>query len=324
MKALVYEKAENIRLTDAPSPAAAEGETLIEVAAAGICGSDMHAFLGHDPRRPPPLILGHEVCGRADDGAMRIVNPLAVCGECRFCAAARSNLCVRRQIISMPPRPGAFAELVAIPAENLLPLPPQLSAEQGAMTEPLACGHHAAALAIFHCRGDIGECEAAVLGGGAIGLAAALSLSARGAKKVCIVETNPLRRPILQKAGDFEVSPPAPTPSATPADIVIDAVGNDSSRVLAAATVVPGGVVIHIGLGGGERFDFRSLTLSEVAVSGAYTYTAAEFAETARWMSEGKLGALDWFETRPLSEGARAFADLQAGKVAAPKIILMP
>ena len=63
MKALVYTKADEVVYRDEPDPVPGEGQVLVKVAASGICGSDMHAYHGHDPRRVPPLILGHEVAG---------------------------------------------------------------------------------------------------------------------------------------------------------------------------------------------------------------------------------------------------------------------
>ena len=323
MKALVYEAPHTLRFGDRPPPtAAAAADVLINVAAAGICGSDMHAFMGHDERRPPPLILGHEAAGETD-GQKVIVNPLTICQNCDYCRHGCGNLCRRREIISMPPREGAFAEMLTIPRTNIVPLPPQLSMLQGALTEPLACGHHAAALAQKHCRQPIEECAATILGGGAIGLAAALSLTARGIKTIYILESNPLRIPVLQKIGDFIVAPPDKPPPAT--DIVIDAVGAKSTRQMATEITRAGGVVVHIGLAEHEGgFNMRHLTLHEITLCGSYTYTAEEFAETAKWMATGQLGALDWFETRPLKDGARAFAELLQGKITAPKIILTP
>ena len=64
MKALVYTGPNQVRYRDEPDPQPAEGEVLIHIEAAGICGSDMHAYHGHDPRRVPPMILGHELAGR--------------------------------------------------------------------------------------------------------------------------------------------------------------------------------------------------------------------------------------------------------------------
>ncbi len=68
MKALVYTAPNQVVHRDEPDPAAGAGEVLIRVDAVGICGSDMHAFHGHDPRRVPPLILGHELAGEILEG----------------------------------------------------------------------------------------------------------------------------------------------------------------------------------------------------------------------------------------------------------------
>ena len=66
------------------------------------------------------------------------------------------------------------------------------------------------------------------------------------------------------------------------------------------------------------------MTLQEITFIGTYTYTAEDFRQTTQAIFDGRLGALDWIETKPLSEGARAFKDIRAGKVAAPKIVLIP
>jgi threonine dehydrogenase-like Zn-dependent dehydrogenase len=81
MKALVYTAPETLAYRDAPDPAPGAEEAALTVEAVGICGSDMHAFLGHDERRPAPLILGHEAAGRLADGTRVVVNPLVTCGE---------------------------------------------------------------------------------------------------------------------------------------------------------------------------------------------------------------------------------------------------
>ena len=114
MKALVYTNSKTMEFQDVDDPSPAVGEALIRVKASGICGSDMHAWAGHDERRPSPLILGHEAAGEivGFGGATRrvTVNPLVTCGTCEACTAGKDNLCSTRQIISMPPREGAFAD----------------------------------------------------------------------------------------------------------------------------------------------------------------------------------------------------------------------
>lgn len=110
MKALVYTGVETLSFDDVQDPIARDGEVLVKIDSVGICGSDMHAFLGHDRRRPAPLILGHEaagvVVGGSSAGLRVTLNPLAACGHCRACSEGRDNLCPDRQIISMPPARG--------------------------------------------------------------------------------------------------------------------------------------------------------------------------------------------------------------------------
>ena len=329
MKALVYTGAESLDYRDVPNPAFGPEDAVIDVAHVGICGSDMHAYLGHDDRRPAPLILGHEAAGLIvrgpGKGNVVTINPLVTCGTCEDCQAGRENLCAQRQIISMPPREGAFAQCVAMPPQNLVTLPRGFSTAKAALAEPIACGWHAVRLARKVLNKPIEDARCIVYGGGAIGLGAALVLAAHSAREIHIAETNPARRAILEKAGDFRVFDPAATTPATGFDLAIDGVGFEATRAAACAAVRPGGVIAHIGLGNAAPgLDVRRMTLQEITFIGAYTYTAQDFRDTAQALFEGKLGPLDWPERRALSDGARAFADILAGKVAAPKIILEP
>jgi L-gulonate 5-dehydrogenase len=324
MKALVYDGVETLGFRDMPDPLRQGADVLIKVEAVGICGSDMHAYLGHDARRPAPLILGHEAAGVIVDGdgmGRRVtVNPLVTCGTCGACRSGRENLCPGRQIISMQPREGAFAQYITMPQSNLVDVPEEVSLGKAALAEPLAVSWHTVRLALesLHLAS---ERRALVIGGGAIGLAAALALRAQGIDDVTIVEPSAARRSFLQKTcGETAV---ARGEGQYP--IVIDAVGYAATRAAASALAAPGGVIGHVGLGedtGG--LDVRRMTLQEITFIGTYTYTAQDFRDTAQAIFDGRLGALDWCQHRPLSEGAQAFADLRGGLVAEPKIILEP
>lgn len=329
MRALVYTGPQRIEVAEVPDPRPAEGEVLVRVAHAGICGSDVHAFLGHDERRPPPLILGHEIAGTVASGGRpgrRVtVNPLVTCGACAACRSGRENLCERRQILSMPPRQGGFAEYVAVPERNLVDIPEGVPTWKAALVEPLACGWHAVRLAAELLRRPLDGVRALVLGGGAIGLGAALVLAAHGVRDVLLAEANPERRAVAARAGrPFGIRAVAADedPQAAP-ELVVDAVGSETTRARASALVRPGGLVVHIGLASaGGGLDVRRATLWEIGFVGSYTYTMADFRATAAAVFEGRLGGLDWVEIRPLEAGPQAFADIVAGRVAAPKIVL--
>lgn len=331
MKALVYTGAREIALGEMPDPRPAADEVRVAVRAAGICGSDMHAFLGHDERRPPPLVLGHEAAGVVLDGeraGTRVaINPLVTCGSCAACRAGRENLCPERQILSMPPREGAFAERVSVPVRNLVALPDHVSFEVAAMTEPLACGWHAVRLLGERLHGPAAEAEVLVIGGGAIGVSAALALQAAGVARIVLAEPNAARRERIARLPGLAVVDPADAggAGANAFAAVVDAVGVAATRAHACAAVRPGGVIVHIGLGeatGG--LDVRRMTLQEIDFVGTYTYTMADFRRTAEAIAAGRLGPLDWFEPRDLGDGPAAFDDILAGRVAAPKIVLRP
>jgi threonine dehydrogenase-like Zn-dependent dehydrogenase len=328
MKALVYTGPETLVYRDVAEPVVADGEVMVRIDSVGICGSDMHAFLGHDERRPAPLILGHEVSGTITSGPKAggrvTVNPLVTCGHCQACLSGRDNLCPDRQIISMQPREGGFAEQLAMPERNLVALPDTISTDKAALAEPIACGWHAVRLGKA-LLAKPSEASALVMGGGAIGLGAALSLKAQGISDVLIIEPNAQRRAYLADQCGQKSIAPENLSETQQFDIIVDGVGIEASRAQASAHAKPGGVIVHIGLGtatGG--LDIRRMTLQEITFIGTYTYTAQDFRDTAQAMFEGRLGALDWTDNWPLENGQAAFKAIRAGNVAAPKILLKP
>lgn len=335
MKALVYTANERTEYRDEPAPQPGPGEALVGIEAVGICGSDMHAWHGHDPRRVPPLILGHEASGivlevdGTDDvrsGERVILNPLISCGHCGYCRDGRANLCASRSLIGMA-RPGAFAERIAIPARNLIPIPENMAPEKAALTEPCATAWHALALAARAGWRALPECRALVIGGGSVGLLGGLILKAWGARAVRLAETNPLRRQTANAAGleTFDPILESAGGETDGYDLVLDAVGSTATRAAAIAAVQPGGVIAHVGLqNDGGAFDARTLTLSEITFIGVYTYTDSDLRASLAALHDGRLGALDWIERRPLAEGSMAFEDLDAGRTPAAKIILTP
>ncbi|MEO0343425.1 MAG: alcohol dehydrogenase catalytic domain-containing protein [Pseudomonadota bacterium] len=323
MKALVYTDVEELTYRDEADATPRKGEELIKISFCGICGSDMHAYLGHDERRPAPLILGHEgaghIVGGARDGERVTINPLVTNPDSEFSRQGRTNLCVDRQIISMMPRPGAFADYVSIPPENLVIVPDDVPLEKAALAEPIAVSWHAVRLGLIALH-PTADRSTLIIGGGAIGVAAYLSLLAQGEESPTIVEPNAKRRKYLEANG-FNVIATAEGAFG----IVVDAVGYAATRATASALVMPGGVILHIGLGeDASGLDIRRMTLQEITFIGTYTYTAQDFRDTAAAIFDGRLGPLDWTETRALKDGWQAFQDIRAGEVLSPKIVLQP
>ena len=330
MKALVYTNPNEVTYRDEPDPLRAVDEVVLGIDAVGICGSDMHAYHGRDPRRNPPLILGHELCGTIiagnDVGKRVTVNPLITCGRCEYCLTGRNNLCSNRSMIGMT-RPGGFAERMSIPATSLIAIPQDMSARQAALTEPAATALHAIDRASRALARPLPEARTLVIGGGAVGLLATLLLKSYGCRDVRIGETNPLRRVSAARAASCETYDPRDPngPADNSMDFVLDAVGGKSTRNAALAAVRPGGVVVHVGLmDWASEIDMRKLTLAEITLIGTYTYSTMDLNATVAALHRGAFGDLLWVEERSLADGALAFADLDSGRTAAAKILLRP
>jgi 2-desacetyl-2-hydroxyethyl bacteriochlorophyllide A dehydrogenase len=327
MQSLVFTAHNEMQVRDVAQPIPKDDQVLVRVDLAGICGSDLHAYRGHDPRRVPPMTLGHEFVGTIMSGqwaGKRVTaNPLVTCGVCRYCLSARGNLCSNRSMIGMN-LPGAFAQQLAVPKQCLIELPDGMSDKAAALTEPAATVVHAVAISQKSLTQPMAHSRCLVIGAGAIGLLAVLALKGHGVMDLQVVETNALRAQALRQATGIVATQPSELEPAH-FDWVIDAVGIAPTRDLAIASTSTGGVITHVGLGDwASPLDWRALTLRELTLIGCYTYTTADLNTAVAALHQGFFGDLLWVDERPLSEGAQAFADLAAGKVASPKLMLRP
>jgi threonine dehydrogenase-like Zn-dependent dehydrogenase len=178
------------------------------------------------------------------------------------------------------------------------------------------------------CVRPLHECRVLVLGGGAIGMLAALLLRHYGvAARVTLAELNALRRDaVARHAGCDTIDPRVAPPAESAFDVVIDAVGSQGhAQCSAIAAVKPGGVVMHVGLQDwASEIDMRKLTLAEITLLGTYTYTTADLRATVDALHRGVFGDLSWVEERPLADGQQAFRDIDEGRCASAKILLRP
>ena len=323
MKALVYTDTMQTEFRDEPDPVAAEGEVIVDLSHCGICGSDMHAWHGHDERRIPPLILGHEAVGIARTGkyaGKRVaINPLMTSKSCEFSKIGKEHLSPTREMIGMRV-PGAFAQAVAIREVNLVALPDHLAFDEAALAEPLAVCVHAVELGLKQSGRE--NISAVILGGGAIGLLTALVLNHFGIKHLQIAETNELRRKMLSEVTAAAPYNPIDEQPTSAVDLVFDCVGSGITRKSASAMVKPGGTIIHVGLqDNAEGIDTRRITLQEIAFIGTYCYTNSDFIDAVGLLADGHISRQGWSEIRPLAEGGNGFNDIHNGN-AVPKIIL--
>eukprot|EP00164_Ancoracysta_twista_P006749 GFYU01009459.1.p1 GENE.GFYU01009459.1~~GFYU01009459.1.p1 ORF type:complete len:270 (-),score=46.97 GFYU01009459.1:566-1375(-) len=182
-----------------------DGEVLIKVEASGICGSDLHAYHGHDERRIPPMILGHEATGMvvlpADSplkGKRFVLNPLISCLNCEYCHLGCINLCSNKTMLGMQ-RQGMLAQYVLCPTRQLVPIPDDMKPAHAALAEPTAVAVHAIVRIQNVSMRPLSESKCLIMGGGALGILFALLMKNHGCSEISIAETGEFRRNFISK-----------------------------------------------------------------------------------------------------------------------------
>ena len=208
MKALVKkESAPGIWLEEIPEPSIGPNDVLIKIAKTAICGTDMHIYNWDAWARktiPVPMAVGHEYCGRIIEVGSE-VRGLAVgdrvsgeghitCGHCRNCRAGRRHLC-RNTVGVGVNRPGAFAEYLAIPADNAFKLPDSISDDIASILDPFGNATHTALS--FNMVGE----DVLITGAGPIGIMAVAIARFVGARHVVITDVNDYRLELARKMG---------------------------------------------------------------------------------------------------------------------------
>lgn len=337
MQALVWEGPERMTYRSADAPVAAAGHVVVRVAAVGVCGSELGAYLGHNELRRPPLVMGHEFSGVVVEvgagvdpqwqGASVVVNPLVTCGTCRWCRRGERQLCRTRRIIGID-FPGAFAERVAVPAASLWPV--HREGEDlwtGALVEPLACAVRATGQAAI----QVGD-AVLVYGAGIIGLMSAWMARRRGAASVWLVDANPVRlsqgsvwgadRPIDATTEDVAGLVRRAYPDGV--DRVIDAVGLPGTRREGLELLARGGRLVLVGLHEpATTLDGNRVVRDETEVVGSFCYRDQDFTvATNLWEARRLPDEAGWLDRRPLSAGDAAFQEQARGPAPFAKIVL--
>ncbi|MGH7389579.1 MAG: zinc-dependent alcohol dehydrogenase [Candidatus Rokuibacteriota bacterium] len=339
MKALVYPAWDTLEIRDVPEPEPAPGEVVLQVAAVGICGSELEAVASRSPRRTPPLVMGHEFCGEVaavapgvvgvEPGDRVVASSLVPCGRCPDCRRGAPHLCPQRQIFGMN-RPGAFAERVAVPASVVLPLPERVGPLEGALVEPLANAVH-----VWSMVAPRFPETAVVIGCGAIGLMTLQVAKAGGALTLVAVDVNEARlemahalgaEPVLNPMRGDAVAEVRALTRGRGADVVVDAVGAPATRRAAVEMARPGGEVVWIGLhGDATEVSGRDVVLGERRISGSYAVTPRDLETAVGLFAHGRIEVAAWVRPFALDEGPRVFrALLTAPPREYAKAVLLP
>jgi threonine dehydrogenase-like Zn-dependent dehydrogenase len=284
-----------------PDPVAGPGEVVVAVAACGLCGSDVHAI--SRGLTQPGQVLGHEFSGTIAElgpgvtgwreGQPVAVNPLGSCRTCRACTAGTPFACAALPNLGLS-APGAYAEYVALPAEQLVPLPDGLATELGAHAEPLAVALQAVQQA------DVGPGDTVLVHGvGSIGLNAIMGLRLAGAGHIVAAGRSPGRRAAAAAVGAHEVIDTRRTSLADYAATsgasfaaVLDCSGAAGLFAETLGLLGPGGRFVEVALTTDvPAVPLFTLVQGGLSVHGTCAYSYASFEAAVEHIAAGRVPA---------------------------------
>lgn len=338
MKTLLYPAVERLEIAEQNAPSIAPDEVLLRVAACGICGSELESFKNRSPRRPPPLVMGHEFCGVIEgvgisvegwrDGQKVVSNSLVPCGECVRCSRGDTHLCAHRQIFGMH-RAGAFAQFVNVPARCLLDWPEALPAQAACLAEPLANGVH-----MVNLTKHLKPQTVLVIGAGPIGLMAQQAFQTLAKCEVLVADLSEERLEAAQKLGakriiearhDDPVHIALEMTRGEGVDLVVDAVGAGVTKTQSLQALRPGGAAVWIGLHENEMaLSSYEVTLPEKQILGTYAATLDDLQTALELMKEGRVEVQSWVQSWPLDDGVESFMRMLKGQGHDIKGVIQP
>ncbi len=303
MKRVVIKEPKVVVVEEVPDPKPGPGDVLIDVAYCGICGSDMHAYLGEHPFIPLPATPGHEFSGTVfsvgegvhdlKPGDRVVCEPNLVCGTCYNCRTGRYNICEDLRVMGCQ-GDGAMAERFIAPAAKTIPIPDGLSLRDAVLVEPLAVGVHA-----LRRAGDLFGRNVVILGAGTIGLMVLACVRRAGAGNIVVTDLSDRRLDLAQKmgasqtldAGREDVVDQINTLHLSDGiDLVFECVGVERSIRDAMAIVRKGGRIVVCGVFGSDT-TVRMVDVQdrELELIGTIMYIRRDVTDAVRMLAEGAI-----------------------------------
>jgi 2-desacetyl-2-hydroxyethyl bacteriochlorophyllide A dehydrogenase len=339
MKAAVWYGGKDIRIEDVPKPKIRNDEVLVKVKAAGICGSELHAYEGVSQRRTPPLVMGHEFAGEVTEigkdvndlklGVRITVDPLKRCGVCTPCVRGQGNVCRNVKLFGLH-TDGAFAEYVAVPALNCYVLPDYVSYEEGAMTEPLSV----ALRAVNNTDVKLGD-TVVVIGAGIIGLSILKAARTAGAGRLIVTDIVDYRLDFAKTLGaditinsmtQDSVSRIMELTNGVGADIVFEAVGLEATVQQGINMLAIGGKLTVVGMMSKTMtLNVLSIVSRELQIRGSYAYASDDFRRGFSYIVNRKIDVKSLItNVLPLEKIQEGFELMHEKKRKTLKIMLKP
>lgn len=321
MKAVrLVQAGQALEMFDIPVPTVGPQDVLVRVRAAGICHSDVHYRAGRSPVYPLPMTLGHEVAGevvavgsavrRLQPGARVVLHYLVTCGACVYCAGGSEQFCAEGKMLGHY-TDGGYAEYIAVPERNAVPLPEEIPFEGGAT---LMCASATALHALRKGRISGGE-TLAIIGVGGLGLSAVQLGRALGAREVYAVDLQPAKRALAERYGAIPVDPAQGDAAeqirqlsgGRGVDVAIELIGLPLTMRQALRSLAPMGRAVVVGLSDRplEIDTYRELLGPEAELIGSNDHLLHELPLLIEYARRGLLDLSQVVSrTIPLEAGA--------------------
>lgn len=332
MKALRYLGPNVLEVQDVSRPEPGAGEVLLRVGACGICGSDVHGYLGLTGRRTPPMTMGHEFSGtvaavgegvtRLQPGDRVAPYPVEFCGTCGFCSAGKTNLCADKRQYGVLTVDGAFAEYLCVREDLCFPIADGVSFAQASMMEPLAVAYHAVKTA-----GDLKGKRVLIVGAGTIGLLALLCCRIAEPKEILVSDLSAERRELALKLGaDAAVDPVTEAEKLADVDVAFEAVGAGASVRSAMAALRIGGTAVWIGNNKPMiELNMQQVVTRELKIRGSFLYDMEDFGTVVDLINQGTLDVSGLISREiPLEDAPAAFRQLAEDPGGLIKVVVNP
>ncbi|MFJ3801284.1 zinc-dependent alcohol dehydrogenase family protein [Streptomyces sp. NPDC090088] len=329
MRAAVIEAPGRVTVTTVPDPAPGPREVVVEVAACGLCGTDLHILRG-EFAPTLPVVPGHEFAGRVVERGREVtelaigdrvaVDPSLYCNECRYCRAGRNNLCDRWQAIGVTVAGGA-AEYAVAPVANCVRLPDHVDVQDAALVEPLSC----AVRGYDVLSGRLGS-HVLIYGSGTMGLMMLELAKRTGAASVDVVDINPERLATAAKLGSSRTAPSADELERPGGwDVVVDATGNAAAIQDGLERVAKAGTFLQFGVADYATrvtIDPYRVYNQEITITGSMAVLHS-YERAAELFANGVLDPQVFISHRlPLAEYPQALERFAAG--VGRKILVVP
>jgi 2-desacetyl-2-hydroxyethyl bacteriochlorophyllide A dehydrogenase len=314
----------SVAVCDVPAPNGPG--VVVEVKAAGICGTDLHLVSGAD-FPPPRVTLGHEIAGITENGTPVAIEPLSPCGTCGPCRRGDEHVCADSSAMLFGVGlDGGMADRIEVPERCLVPLPSGVAVGDASLVEPLAVVVHS--LRRSAARPDQ---RLVVIGGGTIGLCAVAAARARGCE-VALVARHDAQRAAGERLGATVVDGMTTDGNFGDGgyDIVIEAAGSESALATAVHLARPGGMVVIPGVYWGPvAVPGMAMCLKEVSLCPTVLYSRTAGgrdidAAAALLATTPGLAATLITHRFPLDAAAEAFATAASRDQGAIKVVLEP